>query len=246
MSILVTRPAPAGEELVRKLQAAGKTAFSAPLINIHPGSELPQLAEKLNHLNTCDMVFLLSKNAVYYANSQLNKINLLWPNKLIYYAIGRSTALAFHQLTDMNVIWSSEGETSEILLKLPSLHQVENKQALLLRGNGGRELIARTLTERGVTVNYCECYFREPVDYPAAEFSVHWQKYGVQTLVVTSGEILQLLYNLIPESDRNRWLLHCHLIVVSERLAHTARNLGWQDVKVAKSADNDALIQALE
>ncbi|AWK44158.1 uroporphyrinogen-III synthase [Photorhabdus laumondii subsp. laumondii] len=246
MSILVTRPAPAGEELVRRLQAAGKTAFSAPLINIHPGSELPQLAEKLNPLNTRDMVFLLSKNAVYYANNQLNKINLSWPDKLIYYAIGRSTALAFHQLTGMNVIWSSEGETSEILLKLPSLHQVENKQALLLRGNGGRELIARTLTERGATVDYCECYFRQPVDYPAAEFSAHWQKYGVQTLVVTSGEILQLLYNLIPESDRNRWLLHCRLIVVSERLAHAARNLGWQDVKVAKSADNDALIQALE
>ncbi|WP_350305648.1 uroporphyrinogen-III synthase [Photorhabdus viridis] len=246
MSILVTRPYPAGEELVRKLQAEGKTAFSAPLINIHPGSELPQLAEKVNQLNTGDMVFLLSKNAVHYANSQLNKINLLWPDKLIYYAIGRSTALAFHQLTDINVIWSSEGETSEILLELPSLHQVENKQALLLRGNGGREVIARTLTERGASISYCECYLRQPVDYPAAEFSAHWKKYGVQTLIVTSGEILQLLYNLIPESDRNGWLLNCRLVVVSERLAHIAQSLGWQNVKVAKSADNDALIQALE
>ncbi|CAQ86214.1 MULTISPECIES: uroporphyrinogen-III synthase [Photorhabdus] len=246
MSILVTRPSPAGEELVRRLQTAGKTAFSAPLIDIRPGSELSQLAEKLCCLNTGDMVFLLSKNAVYYANSQLKKINLSWPNKLIYYAIGRSTALAFHQLTGINITWSSEGETSETLLELPSLHQVKNKQALLLRGNGGRELIAQTLTERGATVNYCECYFRQRVDYSAAEFSARWQRYGVQTLVVTSGEILQLLYNLVPKSDRNRWLLNCHLIVVSERLAYTARNLGWQDVKVAKSADNDALIQALE
>ncbi|MDG9696012.1 uroporphyrinogen-III synthase, partial [Pseudomonas aeruginosa] len=32
----------------------------------------------------------------------------------------------------------------------------------------------------------------------------------------------------------------------SERLAKLARELGWQDIKVADNADNDALLRALQ
>ncbi|MEN1374970.1 uroporphyrinogen-III synthase, partial [Pseudomonas aeruginosa] len=42
------------------------------------------------------------------------------------------------------------------------------------------------------------------------------------------------------------WLLRCRLLVVSERLAKLARELGWQDIKVADNADNDALLRALQ
>ncbi|MCO1631926.1 uroporphyrinogen-III synthase, partial [Escherichia coli] len=38
----------------------------------------------------------------------------------------------------------------------------------------------------------------------------------------------------------------CRLLVVSERLAKLARELGWQDIKVADNADNDALLRALQ
>jgi uroporphyrinogen-III synthase len=34
--------------------------------------------------------------------------------------------------------------------------------------------------------------------------------------------------------------------VVSERLATLARQFGWQDIRVAENADNDALIRALK
>jgi uroporphyrinogen-III synthase len=69
---------------------------------------------------------------------------------------------------------------------------------------------------------------------------------GVTTLVVTSGEMLQQLWSLIPQWYRERWLLRCRIVVVSERLARQARELGWQDIQVADSADNDALLRALQ
>ncbi|MNC75829.1 uroporphyrinogen-III synthase [compost metagenome] len=58
--------------------------------------------------------------------------------------------------------------------------------------------------------------------------------------------MLQQLYALIPEWYRKNWLLHCRLLVVSERLADLARELGWQDIRVADNADNDALLRALQ
>ncbi|MBN0030835.1 uroporphyrinogen-III synthase, partial [Pseudomonas aeruginosa] len=54
------------------------------------------------------------------------------------------------------------------------------------------------------------------------------------------------LWSLIPQWYREQWLLHCRVVVVSERLALQARELGWQEIQVADSADNDALLRALQ
>ena len=43
MSILVTRPSPAGEELVSRLRTLGQVAWHFPLIEFSPGRQLPQL-----------------------------------------------------------------------------------------------------------------------------------------------------------------------------------------------------------
>lgn len=41
MSILVTRPSPAGEELVSRLRTLGQVAWHFPLIEFSPGQQLP-------------------------------------------------------------------------------------------------------------------------------------------------------------------------------------------------------------
>ena len=75
---------------------------------------------------------------------------------------------------------------------------------------------------------------------------MRWQAAGVDTLVVTSGEMLQQLYTLVPDDWRSDWLLRCQLIVVSDRLATLARLLGWSTIRVAANADNGALLRALQ
>lgn len=42
MSILVTRPLPQGEELVSRLRALGRVAWSFPLIEFTPGRSFPR------------------------------------------------------------------------------------------------------------------------------------------------------------------------------------------------------------
>jgi uroporphyrinogen-III synthase len=138
------------------------------------------------------------------------------------------------------------GETSEMLLSLPDLQKLSGKKALLLRGNGGRELLGESLAQRGAAVTYCECYQRSPIFYDGSEQSAHWQRAGVDILVVTSGEMLQQIYTLVPDYYRSSWLLRCRLVVVSERLATLAAQMGWSNIRVAENADNDALIRALQ
>ena len=246
MTILVTRPSPSGEELVSRLRALGRVAYHAPLIDFAPGGDLPKLPQALQQLNDGDLVFILSQHSVSYAHSVMGRVGLSWPARLAYYAIGRTTALAMHRISSLPIEYPREQEISETLLLLPALQKLEGKQALILRGNGGRELLGNTLSERGAAVSYYECYQRSPVHYDGSEQSAHWQRAGVDTLVVTSGEMIPQLYTLVPDYYRSSWLLRCRLVVVSERLATLAQELGWSTIRVADTADNDALIRALQ
>ncbi len=245
MSILVTRPSPAGEQLVNRLRASGQRAFHAPLIRFAQGKELSWLSHLFPSLQAGDCIFLLSQQAVYYVNRWLNENKKPWPGGVLWYAIGHKTALAFHAVSGLQAAFPLIQETSEMLLMLPELYRMDGKKALILRGNGGRELLGETLSNRGAKVILCECYLRHFVNYNGYQQSMIWQQLGIDTLVVTSGEMLQQLRRLVPDDWRTTWLLGCQLIVVSHRLAGLARQLGWQVIRVAENADNDALIRAL-
>ena len=78
MSILVTRPSPAGVELVTRLCALGRAAWSFPLIEFTPGRELPLLPQQLAALAPGDLVFALSQHAVEYAHPCLRQAGLTW------------------------------------------------------------------------------------------------------------------------------------------------------------------------
>jgi uroporphyrinogen-III synthase len=246
MSILVTRPLPQGEELVSRLRALGRVAWSFPLIEFTPGRELTALPRLLAELGANDLLFALSQHAVEFAHARLLQEGQHWPSSPAYFSIGRTTALALHTVSGQNIRYPLDREISEVLLQLPELQNIAGKKALILRGNGGRELLGATLRERGAEVTFCECYQRCAKYYDGAEEAMRWQSRGVATLVVTSGEMLQQLWSLIPQWYRERWLLRCSLVVVSERLALQARELGWQDIQVADNADNDALLRALQ
>lgn len=245
MTILVTRPEPAATELVSRLRNLGKLAWSFPLIEFTPGRDLQHLPHQLATLQPGDLVFLLSQQVVTFAQPALQHHATAWPEALNYYAIGRSTALALHTVSNLKVDYPHARETSEELVRLNRLQQVNGKRALILRGSPGRELLAETLIERGAEVQYCECYQRCEKHYNGAIEGRRWRDRGITTLVVTSGEMLQQLFSLFPPIDRREWLLHCRLVVVSERLATQAAELGWQDIDVADGADNDALLRAL-
>lgn len=244
MRVLVTRPEPTGSELIAAINSTGSQAYASALISIGAGAELDKLTRYLDHLNNNDLVFLLSKNAVWYANLALEQAGRSWSDKLSYYGIGRSTGQYFQQTTGLPIQWAEHGETSEILLTLPELQFLEGKRTLLLRGNGGRELLASTLKSRGAQVEYCECYARHPVPYNRTAFNQKWLETNITDIVITSGQMLALLNELIAE-DIKPWWFTRRLIVVSERIADQARQSGWQKVCVANSADNNALLKAL-
>lgn len=62
--------------------------------------------------------------------------------------------------------------------------------------------------------------------------------------MISSGQMLALLNQLIAENTKE-WWFNRRLLVVSERIADQARQNGWKKVCVANSAENNALLDAL-
>ncbi len=249
MSILVTRPSPFGELLVKQLTEHGMDAYHTPLITFSPGDELDKLAHYLTAMKSGDIVIAASQHAVNYAKNKLAQDNYAWPENINYLAIGYKTASvlqsALQKATSSLVGYPQGREISEELLKLPQLQQVAGKKILILRGNGGREFLAEELKKQGADVTFCECYQRHMINYDASEICQRWQALNIDRLVITSGEMLQHLYHLVP-ANYQQWLLSCRVIVVSKRLAIMAKALGWTQCLIADNADNDALLRALQ
>ncbi|VFP81981.1 uroporphyrinogen-III synthase [Candidatus Erwinia haradaeae] len=245
MNILVTRPEPSADDLVNQLRHQGHIAWSFPLIEFAPGAQLHIVSKRIEMLKKGDLVFILSQNAVHYANIFFTNEKFFWPKKLTYYAIGHSTALAFYKISGHEVYWPDSQETTEILIQNLALQTIFGKRALILRGNGGRNLLENTLRYYGAEVESLECYQRCEKHYHGSKEASRWRKKGINTLVVTSGSMLQQLYYLFSDTDRNEWLLRCRLLVVSKRLSILARRLGWVNIYVANKADNNSLLQAI-
>ncbi|EEY98079.1 uroporphyrinogen-III synthase [Vibrio sp. RC586] len=240
MTVLVTRPDAQGIELCQLLHQQGITALHHPLITISASPQLPELAEDLASF---DIIIAVSQHAVTFSDQFLQHRRICWPNSAIYLAVGQKTAHVFSKACQQSVDYP-EISDSEHLLALEALRHVAGKKILILRGNGGRELIYSTLVERGATVRYQEAYCRSELPFSATECVPQWQHAGVSSLVITSSE--QLAFFVSQLNGRNlEWVQHLTLLVPSQRIAELAHNLGFHRIVTTPSAANRDLVVAL-
>jgi uroporphyrinogen-III synthase len=244
MAVLVTRPDERGQQLVDMLAKAGVVAIHLPLFNIEAGAELNGLPNKFAQLKVGDYVFAVSKSAVDFADKALKNTGFVWRDDLQYFTVGQGTAQHFAMTTTLAVHYPTTQENSEGVLQLAAMQNLQGKTILILRGNGGRELLSEQAQQRGANVEIVECYRRESIVYNSTDQTSLCKRAGVQTIVATSAEILTQLVDFVPQNEHN-WLKSCQLITVSERISHLAQALGWQNVIVSPRADNQTLLQTL-
>ena len=164
--ILVTRPLAQAGPLVAAIEQRGGQGVVFPLIDIAPADDLLPLAKALGHFCAFDFAVFVSANAVEYSVPHLLAW-LDWPETVRAVAVGPGTAARLAAYRVRDVLVPAAGFDSEAVLALPELApaRVSGRNILLLRGNGGRPLLADALRERGAQVTCVSCYQRRmPVD----------------------------------------------------------------------------------
>ena len=130
---------------------------------------------------------------------------------------------------------------------LPQLFNVNQQKIAIVRGLGCRELLANTLRHRGAEVDYLEVYRRNPIKQSAAQLFQVMQKFKVNVVSITSGDSLERLNRLFLEDNNRPQKWHSiPVIVPSERIFNLAQQLGFQNIRLAKGANVEPTILALE
>ncbi len=246
--VVVTRPVHQAAALAGLLEAAGARVFRFPLIAIVPPRDEARVDAVLARLPEFEMAVFMSANAVGWGQRYLEAADGL-PAGLILAAVGRGTGRALEAQGLAVDLVPVQRYDSEGLLALPALQAeaISGKRVLIFRGEGGRELLAETLHERGAEVEYAEVYRRVRPAVDPGRLLEPMARGEVDVIMVTSGEGLRNLLDMVGEAAR-QWLYHTPLLVVSERLADLAQSMGFRiaPIVAARAGDEDlvaALIQ---
>jgi len=233
--VLVTRPAGQAERLCRLIEDGGGTAIHAPLQEIVPVDGDEPGPRRLKQQENPDWLVFVSANAVRCAFALLGPQWLEGKQAKIA-AIGLATACALAEKGVAVDLKPKQQFNSEALLAEPAWAAVSGLRFLIVRGVGGRELLAETLRARGARVEYAEVYRRVPANVDMPGLLARWRAGGIGATIVTSGEALAALARLMEGRDQ-ALLLCTPMVTIGERLSGQARELGCIQVITAEPGD---------
>lgn len=244
--LLLTRPAEDCAALAQTLAAQGIASHCMPLLAIEALDEAPEQRAVFAELQRYCAVIVVSKPAARIGLQLLARHAVSAPD-LPWFSVGAATAAVLAE-QGLRVHFPDAGDDSEALLALPALQQAvaaaPAPRVLILRGEGGRELLAERLRDQGVSVDYLSLYRRVLPQYAAGELSRRVYAEHLNGLVVSSGQGFEHLLQLAGDD----WtaLARLPLFVPSPRVAEQARAAGAQIVVDCRGASAVALQAALE
>lgn len=246
IGVLVTRPAAQAQGLCNLIEQQGGLAIRVPTIEILPPHDIAPALVSIARLAEFDIAIFISVNAVTRGLALTTQYGPL-PQQLEIAAVGKRTAQELVQKGYPPTIVPSHLFNSEGLLAAEPMQAVAGKNILIFRGEGGRELLADVLRQRGAHVQYAEVYRRIKPAQGLREAMHPWTVQHINAVVVTSNEGLQNFYDLALDEALLPSLLDIPLIVVSERASALAGELGFKNEPIiADDASDAAIVSALQ
>ena len=240
IGIAITRPIDQAKKLAKLIEQAGGTPILFPLIEITPLNDYSQFERVISEIGNYDWAIFISSNAVQNAMPRLVKLGI--PSNLQFAAIGPVTAKELQNFGVEEVLTPKERFDSESLLTLPEMTNVAGKKIMIIRGVGGRDVLAETLKARGAQVTFAECYQRINPQTDCDLLAQLYAENKLHGIVVTSSEAMRHLLDLTDNAD---WLKHVTLFVNHARIAELPLQMGLK-VLIADALGDEAMLDKLE
>lgn len=238
--VLITRTRPAAQQLAERVVELGLEPLECAPFRLESPERPAKVADDLATALPADRVILTSHEAARQAVSLVGAAAL---NRSLIIVPGQGTASVARELGLDNVIFPERHGTSEAVLAMPELRDVDGLEILILAAAGGRSLMGEVLERRGAAVERIHVYRRVACDLPP-ETS---ERIRSAERIITLGASLEAVSGLIErlaEATRDR-IFSALLIVPSQRVADHAHKLGFQHCAVASGASDDAMLAGL-
>ncbi|HAU1151648.1 TPA: uroporphyrinogen-III synthase [Legionella pneumophila] len=229
LRILNTRPREQAQVLNKKIVESGGIPIDCPTMDI-VASETNWI-NKLPDLTSVNQAIFVSPNAVRYFMMELSSKRINWPNSIRVTAIGKGTS---RMLNEFNIQVSDIPELpdSEHLLTLNSLQQIRNQTILLVKGEGGRQLIEEYLMLKGARLCILSVYKRVVPTIDQEFLNSLWRDDLVDIILLTSEQSIHNLFKMFS-IEGQMWLQNKPCVVISDRLAKVASLLGIKKILIS-------------
>ncbi len=242
--VVNTRPAHQQAALTALLEAEGATVLAFPAIEIELAMD-PSASDLADRIGDFDVLLFVSRNAVDGAFASIDPAR--FGARQQFGVIGAATRDALvERIGDPGArLIASEPYNSEALLAADALQRVAGKRIVIFRGQAGRNLLGDELARRGAEVEYAGVYRRNLPVVAGDAFARLAASTLPSVAVLTSGEGMHNLMQLVDAGSRARlraipWLL------ISERMRESARELGHNaPIIIARSASDRGIAESL-
>jgi len=167
--ILVTRPEPQAGQWVTQLRDLGLQAGALPLLAIGPAPDPALLQATFQALRPGTLLMFVSPNAALRFFDAL-PTGARWPDGVLAAATGPGTVAALRAagLVEGRIVAPAADSAqfdSEALWADLKAQDWRGRQVWVVRGEGGRDWLARTLAEAGAEVQFLQSYSRIAPDW---------------------------------------------------------------------------------
>lgn len=244
--LLITRPAADNAVLANQLAAVGVFSHGLPLLDMQALPETPAQRSLMLDLDRYSTVVVVSKPAARFA---LERLDSYWPQPPLrprWFSVGAATGEILQDY-GLQTAWPQSGDDSEALLALPEFQQSlsqPNPRVLVMRADTGRNFLAETLREQGISVDFLPLYQRFLPEYPSGVLVKSIHQHHLNALAISSEQGLSNLIQLTAGDWPD--IARLPLFVPSPRVAASARQQGARQVIDCAGASNQALMAALQ
>jgi uroporphyrinogen-III synthase len=249
--VIITRPAPAGPRLLRRLQQGGRDAVWWPAFTLAPAPDPGQARAALARLAEFDLAIFVSPAAVQAAADLRNEP---WPRDTAIGAVGAATAAAARRLLipgDGTAVVAPAGDEagSEAFWNEWTRRGLKAARVLILRAQHGREWLGERFAASGAAVDVVPVYTRveSRLDGDSRGRLRDWVRAGTRVLTVfSSSEAVEALdRQLAVVAEAPAWLRRGVAVATHARVAEQLLAAGYTQVELS-AADDDALMARLE
>ena len=245
--VLVTRPRQQAEPMLRQLERLGAVPYLYPMLEIREPADFRSLDRAIDELAAghWDWLVWTSTNGVHglinRARARGKDLRIFGRTRIA--AVGPKTAAAVREyhlepdLIPQHAI--AEGLLAELM------PHVAGQRVLLARGNRGRDLLPKRLSEIA-DVQQVVCYEQadQVEDHPAAMVALRRGEIGFVTL--SSSNTARALLGQFDEVLRGRVERgEIELIAISPETGRVIRELGFPVAAEAEPYTTEGMIQAL-
>jgi len=234
ISILVTRPESRSSPLADQLKAYGHDVVMCPAIQI----EELELDQQIRNYQF-DVVVFVSPTSVdlgwetVAARASNNE-------QVVYAAVGAVTAQMLRDKGIKPIFPNGEGGASELASKLKKSLNLEGRNILIMKGQGGSGVLKKSLTDCGAEVVEGDCYRRVDIDNSEILNKILLPDRSLNAWMVSSRSALS---NLLSQAgNRAVDLKSIPLFVNHSRIALDALRSGVKTIVICQSAGAEMVV----